>query len=64
MVEAAGGVVATDTAAVGRAFADDPAMFSADRFHPSSEGYARIAAALAPAVVTAAKDRRDRSAAA
>ena len=26
-------------------------MFSADRFHPSSAGYARIAAALAPHVL-------------
>jgi lysophospholipase L1-like esterase len=34
-------------------------MFSADRFHPSSAGYARIAAALAPTVVAAARARRD-----
>jgi lysophospholipase L1-like esterase len=64
VVEAAGGSVAAVAAEVGRAFADDPAMFSADRFHPSSEGYARIAAALAPTVVAAAKERRDRDAAA
>jgi lysophospholipase L1-like esterase len=37
------------------AFAADPAMFAADRFHPSSAGYARIAAALAPTVLAAAR---------
>ncbi|UOY02187.1 SGNH/GDSL hydrolase family protein [Blastococcus sp. PRF04-17] len=63
VVEEAGGTVASDTAAVGRAFATDPAMFSADRFHPSSEGYARIAAALAPSVVQVARARREREAA-
>jgi lysophospholipase L1-like esterase len=42
---------------VATAFSSDPAMFSADRFHPSSEGYARIAAALAPHVVSAARAR-------
>jgi len=41
------------TAASG--FARDPALFSADRFHPSSAGYAVIAAALAPALRTAAQ---------
>jgi lysophospholipase L1-like esterase len=35
-------------------FATDPALFSADGFHPSSAGYAVIAAALAPLVRTAA----------
>jgi lysophospholipase L1-like esterase len=39
-------------------------MFSADRFHPSSAGYARIAAALGPTVLAAAQARRDRDAAA
>jgi lysophospholipase L1-like esterase len=62
--EAAGGTVAGVAAEVGRAFAADPAMFSADRFHPSSEGYARIAAALAPTVLAAARARRARDAAA
>jgi lysophospholipase L1-like esterase len=38
-------------------------MFSADRFHPSSAGYARIAAALAPVVLDAARARRDEAAA-
>jgi lysophospholipase L1-like esterase len=63
-VEAAGGTVAGIAAEVGGAFAADPAMFAADRFHPSSAGYARIAAALAPTVVAAAQARRDRDAAA
>jgi lysophospholipase L1-like esterase len=62
--EAAGGSIAGVAAEVGRAFAADPAMFSADRFHPSSEGYARIAAALAPTVLAAARARRDGDAAA
>jgi lysophospholipase L1-like esterase len=58
-----GAVVAAESAEVGRAFTTDPSLFSADRFHPSSAGYARIAAALAPAVLAAARDRRDRRAA-
>ena len=37
------------------AFASDTNMFSADRFHPSSAGYALIAEALAPAVRAAAQ---------
>jgi lysophospholipase L1-like esterase len=48
--------------AVGAAFAADPALFSADRFHPSSAGYARIARALATHVVAAAHARRDAAA--
>jgi lysophospholipase L1-like esterase len=36
-------------------FAVDPGLFSADRFHPSSAGYAVIAGALAPTVRTAAE---------
>jgi lysophospholipase L1-like esterase len=43
------------------AFSDDVTLFSADRFHPSSAGYALIAAALAPAVVAAAAAALDRS---
>ena len=35
-------------------FAVDPSLFSADRFHPSSAGYAVIAASLAPTVREAA----------
>lgn len=37
-------------------FAADAGLFCADRFHPSSAGYALIAAALAPAVLAAASD--------
>ncbi len=40
-----------------RAFAVDPALFSADRFHPSSAGYAVIADALLPTVLAAARVR-------
>jgi lysophospholipase L1-like esterase len=64
VAEAAGGTVARIAAALGSAFAADPALFSADRFHPSSAGYARIAAELAPTVLTAARRRRDGDAAA
>ena len=39
-----------------RAFATDPSLFSADRFHPSSAGYSVIADSLLPAVVGAAQD--------
>ena len=63
VVEAAGGSVAGVVAEVAGAFAADPAMFSADRFHPSSAGYARIAAALAPSVLAAARARREEAAA-
>ena len=47
---------------VGGAFAGDPAMFSADRFHPSSAGYAAIASALTPAVLAVARSRREAAA--
>jgi lysophospholipase L1-like esterase len=60
--ESAGGTIAP-MADVGRLFTADPAMFSADRFHPSSAGYASIAEALAPAVLAAARARRDVAAA-
>jgi lysophospholipase L1-like esterase len=63
VVEAAGGSVARVAAEVARAFATDPTMFSADRFHPSSAGYARIAEALVPSVLAAARARRDEAAA-
>jgi lysophospholipase L1-like esterase len=55
--------VAAEVAEVAGAFGSDPALFSHDRFHPSSAGYARIAAALAPYVLDAARRRRDASAA-
>jgi lysophospholipase L1-like esterase len=57
--EAAGGAVVTDAARIGRIFAANPAMFSGDRFHPSSAGYAVIAEALAPKVLAAARARQD-----
>jgi lysophospholipase L1-like esterase len=63
VVEAAGGSVAGVAAEVAGTFGADPAMFSADRFHPSSAGYARIAAALVPTVLAAARARRDEAAA-
>ena len=61
-VEGAGGRMAA-VHEVDAAFAGDPAMFSADRFHPSSAGYAAIAHALAPAVLGIARARRDGAAA-
>jgi lysophospholipase L1-like esterase len=61
-VEAAGGRMAA-VHEVNVAFAGDPALFSADRFHPSSGGYAAIAHALAPAVLAVARSRRDGAAA-
>jgi len=54
--EAAGGVVAPVSAELARVFAADPALFSRDRYHPSSAGYARIADVLAPYIVAAARD--------
>jgi lysophospholipase L1-like esterase len=60
--EAAGARVADIGGTIGRAFAEDVALFSADRFHPSSAGYARIAAALVPHVVGAAVARREQAA--
>ncbi len=60
---AAGARVAAVAAHVGRSFETDPGMFAADRFHPSSAGYAAIAAALAPFVLDAARERRDGAAA-
>jgi lysophospholipase L1-like esterase len=63
VAEAAGCRVASVAAEIAGAFGSDPALFSPDRFHPSSAGYARIAAALAPVVVDAAVTRRDAAAA-
>ncbi|NEK85030.1 SGNH/GDSL hydrolase family protein [Blastococcus saxobsidens] len=60
---AAGASVAPVAGEVARAFVADPALFSADRFHPSSAGYARIAEVLEPYVLTAARARRDAAAA-
>lgn len=55
--EAAGAVVAPVSAALSQAFAADPALFSADRLHPSSAGYALVADALAPHLVELAARR-------
>ena len=63
VAEGAGASVAYIADEVGGAFGSDPTLFSADRFHPSSAGYARIAAALVPYVLTAARTRRDTAAA-
>jgi len=57
--EAAGGVVAAVTAELTARFAAEPALFSADRFHPSSAGYALVAEALAPQLVALAARRTD-----
>jgi hypothetical protein len=50
-----GGHLADPDERAGRAFAVDPSLFSADRFHPSSAGYAVIAASVLPAVLAAAR---------
>jgi lysophospholipase L1-like esterase len=55
---AAGGRVADPDGATAAAFAADVSLFSRDRFHPSSAGYAVIAEALAPAVRAAAHAAR------
>jgi len=51
---AAGAHVADIGMSSAAGFAADPSLFSADRFHPSSAGYARIAEVLTPAVGKAA----------
>jgi lysophospholipase L1-like esterase len=58
---AAGARVADIGASSADGFAVDPGLFSADRFHPSSAGYAVIAAALAPTVRAAASAAMSRS---
>jgi lysophospholipase L1-like esterase len=52
---AEGGRVADTGVTTSTAFANDQRLFSADRFHPSSAGYALIAQALTPAVIDAAR---------
>jgi lysophospholipase L1-like esterase len=49
-----GARVADADGATSNAFRQDAALFSADRFHPSSAGYAVIARALLPEVLAAA----------
>jgi lysophospholipase L1-like esterase len=58
---AAGAHVADRDHATARAFAADRSLFCADRFHPSSAGYAMIADALHPAVVAALAAREERT---
>jgi lysophospholipase L1-like esterase len=48
-----GGRVADRDQVASRAFVRDPTLFSADRFHPSSAGYAVIAASILPEVLAA-----------
>jgi len=62
VARAAGAAFADIGPQVGTAFAADPELFSADRFHPSSAGYAWIAEALAPTVVAAARARGESAA--
>lgn len=50
-----GGLIADADDRTSPAFAADPSLFSPDRFHPSSTGYAVIAEALLPVVVEAAE---------
>jgi len=52
----AGARVADVNGSTAAAFAADPNLFSVDRFHPSSAGYALIAAAIEPAVRAAAAE--------
>ena len=54
-VLAAGGRVADPDQRASRAFSADASLFSADRFHPSSAGYAVIADAVLPALLDAAE---------
>jgi lysophospholipase L1-like esterase len=54
-----GATVAAVSAEVARAFTTDPSLFSADRFHPSSAGYALVAEALAPHLVELVAQRSD-----
>lgn len=56
---AAGGVVAPISADLARAFAADPTLLSADRYHPSSAGYASITEALESYILAAARSRDD-----
>ncbi|WP_222265951.1 GDSL-type esterase/lipase family protein [Modestobacter marinus] len=60
--EAVGAVVAAVAPEVSRRFAVEPALFSADRFHPSSAGYALVAEALAPHLLDLVAGREDAAA--
>ena len=52
-----GGRIADPDQRASRAFATDSSLFSADRFHPSSAGYAVIADSLLPVLTEAAQER-------
>ncbi|WP_033431797.1 SGNH/GDSL hydrolase family protein [Saccharothrix syringae] len=56
-VRVAGGTIAAVGTELFDRFRADPALFSADGFHPSAAGYALIADALAPHVRDAAGER-------
>ena len=56
LVLSEGGRLADPEQRASRAFAADPSLFSADRFHPSSKGYAVIADSLLPVLLQAAHD--------
>lgn len=56
-VRAAGGVAVPIGADLGERFRNQPGLFAADRFHPSSAGYALIADALLPVVRSVARGR-------
>jgi lysophospholipase L1-like esterase len=56
-VLAAGGVAVPVGEDLAQRFRAQPALFAADRFHPSSAGYALIAEALAPVVRSVARGR-------
>ena len=58
----AGAWIADISGSSTQAFATDPALFSSDRFHPSSAGYAVIARALASTVRAAATAAQSHSA--
>lgn len=56
--ESAGGIVAPLGRRLVEVFARDASLFSSDRYHPSSKGYALVADALLPYVTTAARRQR------
>ncbi|MPQ99989.1 SGNH/GDSL hydrolase family protein [Modestobacter sp. I12A-02628] len=56
-VQAAGGVVAPIAGELASRFSAQPTLFGTDRFHPSSSGYALIAEALTPIVLSIARTR-------
>ena len=53
IVVAESGRIADPDQRASRAFATDPSLFSSDRFHPSSAGYAVIADSILPALMEA-----------